>query len=256
MFDSAQNECIIVNLPDGFYAHNCYFATNATLASGISCISLLSNQTSAYSKLIFSMCEVVGYPTLGIYSYCGVTANVRFDLNIIDCDFQGFSGPNVMYFNNCHTMSILNNHGHNNKGVFIYNQSYGDNSNVDGNTSEDNYDILHCQPSTSTTFNIGKNSATCFTGGVSVLYNTTYYKGKVTIAASATTATITPFVTLDGTPAYIYPLVKFSVYNDSVHIVNWSYVNTTGVVTFTTATTSASPIVIYCEIMAVPFACF
>jgi len=255
MFDSAINECMIINLPDGLYVHNCYMATNATLASGISCISLLGNQASAYSKNVLDKCEIVGYATGG--GYQAITGNVRFDLDIINCDIQQFSCPTaIMYFNNCHTMHILNNHGHNNKGVFIYNQSFGDNSFIDGNTSEDNYDILHVQPTTSITLNIGKNSATCFTGGVSVLYNTTYFKGKVTISASATTATITPFVTLNGSPAYIYPLVKFSVYNDSVHIVNWSYANTTGVVTFTTATTSASPIVIYCEIMAVPYACF
>jgi hypothetical protein len=253
MFDSAKNECMIVSLPDGLYVHNCYMATNATFASGISCVNFLNTQTSSYSKNYFANNEIVGYATGG--GYQAITANVRFNLDIIGNDIQGFGTTAtgyIIYLNNTHGMRILNNHGHNNVGIFIYNQTEGDGL-IDGNNSEDNCIIVQLHPQSSQYCYVGKNYAQKWGASSLITYSATYGRGNVVIPANSTTpVTITPFINLgQSTLQNIYPLVKFNVYNDALPTRTITYsVSNANVITFTPSVSSSSATTIMYEVLA------
>jgi len=253
MLDSALNECVIIGLPDGMYLHNCYIATNATYASGISCISLPAGQTSAYSKNLIRDNEIVSYASGG--GFQAITANVRFDLDIVGNDIQSFgtiATDYIIYLNNVHGMHILNNHGHNNIGIFIYNQTEGDGV-IDGNSSEDNYPIVQLHPQTSQYCYIGKNYAQKWGTSSLITYSTTYARGNVVIPVnSVTPVTITPFINLgQSTLQNIYPLVKFSVLNDALPTRTITYnVSTANVITFTPSTSTSVATTIMYEVIA------
>lgn len=242
MLDGASQSNIIVQTPDGYAFNECYISSSTITLPIINLNGLVGS--TALSKQVFNHCEIVGIAGTGtLYGIMGV---YRFDLDIIECDFQFCNAP--MWFNNCHAMNLINNHGHNNYGVFIYIQSAGDNCIVDGNKSEDSYKILKMQPYTLGTLTIGNN--------VSVT-SSTFMRGKAVILANTSTITVQPFgsgINSILNTDYIYPSVRFSLYNDAVHIISWAQNNNT--ITFTTSVQSTSPITIYYEINAVPYISF
>jgi hypothetical protein len=244
MFDGANNETVIVNLPDGFYMSGCYCCTKATYASGISCISFLNNQTSSYSKNYFANNELVGSASGG--GFQAITANVRFNLDIIGNDIQGFgtiATDYIIYLNNTHGMRILNNHGHNNVGIFVYNQTEGDGI-IDGNNSEDNYPIVMLHPQTSQYCYVGKNYAQKWGTSSLITYSATYARGNVVLVGGQTIVTITPFINLGNSGLQnVYPLVKFNVLNDTVPTRTITYsVNSSNVITFTSSSSITATI--------------
>ena len=246
ILDGALKECIIVNLPDGVTIHNNYIASKAKYADGISCISLLGNQTSAWSKNTIRNNEIVG---IGGGGYQAITANSRWDLDVCENDIQGFgtvATDIIIYLNNCHSYKILNNHGHSNIGIFIYNQTDGEFSSIDGNTSEDNYKILQCQPSTDMGLQIGRNFSA---------NSATYAHGKILLLANTTSVSITPFGAITNAD-FVYPLITFNCYNDwlTSHQITWKQNN--NVVTFFSDIPIGSNSSLYYEISAIPCSAF
>ncbi len=175
ILDGATEDAVVILGPDNATFKGCYIFTSGI---GFCGVNLLPLNTSD-SKIEISDCYISGLTgegtstQYGIYSFSNIT--VRSNVLINGNKIRGFSDP--IHFNRLNGSKITNNYGRGNGGNFIYCQSDGADTILDGNMSDDNYPIVCFHPTTSQNVHIRDNKSKT---------NSTSFQGFATMKAGTT----------------------------------------------------------------------
>jgi hypothetical protein len=235
ILDGPSGDCVVIGVADNVEIDGNYIYAVGTGAVGVKLTAVATSD----SKISVINNDFVGNYTdsVGVSSWDGA----RYGCSISNNFFRGFLSPiQLNYFQNG---QIVGNYGRANIGNFIYNQSGGNKTVIDNNVSDDSFPIISLHPTTSTDIDIRNNTSA---------NSSTYYKGKVTMLAGATSITL-PSNFHVGITNYLYSVTNAS---PSANIGSFWITNnnsTTPSATLTTASAIAADTVIYYTAIATPY---
>lgn len=237
IIDGATAYGIRVGTADNVIFKGCYIYASAVGGKGAS----LDSVGTSDSLVVFEGNHFVGS---GAASQIGFDAGngTRVGVRLIRNFFRVWN--RAIFLNNCNSSEVIGNYGRGNLSEFVYVQTGGANTIVDGNTSDDAFAILLCHPTTDALLDIRSNTSPT---------TKTFARGKVTLLSGTTSITI-PSVLHSGVDRSLraYTRVKVSANVGNYWVSDPVSINSAA--TFTCSVAPGANVTIYYEAQAIPAA--
>jgi hypothetical protein len=200
ILDGCSSDGVKIGSVRDISVRGCYIAVNGNNTSGVLILDKLvgdSNISICHNDFI---AMIDGTPHYGVKA--PLNTRERYGIVVDGNQFYGFT--TAVWVNRFDKGKIINNHGREGRGVFIYCESDCNKTLIDGNTSEDQYAVVQIQPYTDSSLIIGDNHSSA---------NQTSFRGKVTLPVGATSVAL---------PNNFYNAVTGDTYVRAVTIVSTS----------------------------------